>query len=370
MKPFIQNPARRKSQLHRDLAVIVLVVVACAVPFLSQPFHMDDNFYMDMARSARAHPVHPYDTPYDFGGFHAPDMASHSHPPLQAYFLAAVQVLAGEEEGREWIYHTAAVVFPLTAALSLYFISALFVERPIWPALALAVCPLLLVMGHTLMTDVPMLAYWLAATACFLWAAESGRRSLHAASALFLFAAMFTSYQSVALIPLLGFYQIRKHGKAAGWVALFLPVLAMGAWIGMSSSHFGRMILVDTAGYVQSRHAATLSMLGTKLLALFEYQGWLIVFPLFLLYVFARGLRGRLLLLALLASMYVAQVRVPEYRLVDKAIFVFGLASGIFVSAHLLALAGHAFRREKAEACGTWKRSSLYSGILALPPIV
>jgi 4-amino-4-deoxy-L-arabinose transferase-like glycosyltransferase len=352
MKPFIQNPARRKSQLTRDLAVIVLVVIGCAAPFLSQPFHMDDNFYMDMARSARAHPVYPYDSPYDFGGFHAPDMASHSHPPLQAYFLAAVQSLAGEEEGREWIYHAAAIVFPLMAALSLYFISALFLERPIWPALAMAVCPLLLVMGHTLMTDVPMLAYWLAATACFLWAAESARRSLYAASALFLFAAMFTSYQSAALIPLLGFYQIRKHGRVAGWVSLFLPVLAMGAWIGMSSSHFGRMILGDTAGYIQSRHATTLNMLGTKLLALFEYQGWLIVFPLFFLYVFARGLKGRLFLLALLASTYVAQARVPEYRLADKAIFVIGLATGIFVSGQLLALAGHAFRRERSEARG------------------
>jgi hypothetical protein len=352
MRPFIQNPARRKSQLNRDLAIIVLVVIGCAVPFLSQPFHMDDNFYMDMARNARAHPAYPYDTPYDFTGFHAPDMASHSHPPLQAYFLAALQSLAGEAEGKEWMYHLAAVIFPLTAALSLYFISALFLERPIWPALALAVCPLLLVMGHTLMTDVPMLAYWLAATACFLWAVESGRRSLYAASALWLFAAMFTSYQSAALIPLLGFYQMRRRGKAAGWLLLCLPVLAMGAWIAVSSSHFGRMILGDTAGYVQSRHATTFSMLGTKLLALFEYQGWLIVFPLFFLYVLARGLNGRLLLLALLASAYLAQARVPEYRLVDKVIFVFGLATGMFVSAQLLALAGHAFRRGRAEAAG------------------
>jgi hypothetical protein len=352
MRPFTRNPGLRRFPVHRDLALLVVVVVGCAIPFISQSFHMDDTFYMDMARSARAHPLYPYDAPYDFGGFHVRDTASHSHPPLQAYFLAAVQQFAGEESGREWIYHAAALIFPLLAAVSLYFISARFVERPIWPSLAMAVCPVVLVMEHTLMADAPTLAFSLAAIACFLWGTELNRKSLYAASSLFQFSAMFMSYQAVFLALLLGFYQLRKRGRAAGWISLLLPPVCMGAWLGMTSMHYGRLILLDTLGYVQSRRPISLSVLGMKALALMEYQGWLIVFPFFLLYVFGRGLKGRLLGLAVLASVYVAQAAVPGYRLLDKAIFVLGLATGIFVSVRMGALLKDAFRRGIADAFG------------------
>lgn len=352
MRPLTGSVGLRRSQVHRDLALLVLFVVGCAVPFLSQPFHMDDNFYMDIARSARAHLLYPYDAPIDFSGVHYQEGGSHSHPPLQVYLLAALQHFAGEGEGSEWIYHSVALIFPLLGVLSLYFISARFVERPLWPSLVMAVCPLLLVMEHTLMLDVPTLAYWLAAIACFLWAADLNRKGLYAASSLFQFAAMFTSYQSVALTPLLGFYHIRKQGKASGWISLLLPITAMGAWLGMSSRHYGRFILWDTLGYIQSRNAETLRVLSTKALALFEYQGWLIVFPLFILYVLARGMRGRLFAIVLLASIYIAQAKVPDYRLVDKAIFVLGLTTGIFITVRMLTLCSHAFRRGTSEVLG------------------
>ncbi len=349
MNNILRHPALRRMQLHRDLALIVLVVAGCALPFLSQPFHMDDNFYMDMARGVRQNPLFPYDMPYDFGGLHLKDMASHSHPPMQAYFLAVVHSLAGEGDGREWVYHLAATTFPILAAVSLYFLAALFVERPLWPALLLAVCPLFLVMGHTLMTDVPGLAFWLAAIACFLWGTEMNRRGLLAASSIFQFAAMFTAYQSVALTPLLAFYQIRKRGRMSGWVSLILPLVGMAAWLEMNYVHYGRLVIVDTLGYVESRHAEAFDVIGAKALALLEYQGWLIVFPLFILYKFARGLRGRLLGLSLTASVIVAQAAVPGYRLVDKAIFVVGLTTGIFVCAHMGTLIREAFGRIKVE---------------------
>jgi hypothetical protein len=352
MKAFTRTPALSRFQVHRDLALLALVVVGCALPFLSQPFHMDDNFYMDMARNARVHPLHPYDVPYDFGGFHLPDMASHSHPPLQAYFLAALQRFAGEGEGREWIYHGVALIFPLLAAAAMYFIAAHFVERPLWPSLGLAACPLVLVMEHTLMADMPTLAFWLAAVACFLWAVELNRKSLYAASALMQFAAMFASYQAAALFPLLGFYQLRKRGRALGWVALLLPLAAMGAWLVVSSLHYHRIILLDTLGYVQSRQAGSLGMLGTKLLALLGYQGWLIVFPFFLLYLYARGLKSRLFGLSLLGAIFLAQAVIPRYRLIDKAIFVLGITAGFCLMARMVTSCFDAFLSGRSERTG------------------
>lgn len=370
MRAFTRAPNPRGFHVHRDLALLVLVVIGSAAPFLSQPFHMDDNFYMDMARNVRAHPLFPYETSYDFGGGHVPDMASHSHPPLQAYFLALVQHVAGEGPGREWLYHTAALPFPLLAVIAFYFLAARFVERPLWPALALAVCPLFMLMAHTLMTDMPMLAFWLAATACFLWAADLKHKGLYCASALFQFAAMFTSYQAVSLLPLLGYYQIRRRGGAFGWLVLLLPPVVMLSWLGMTSAHFGRMILGDTVGFVQSFHAGTFSALASKAIALLEYQGWLILFPVFVLYIFCRGLRGRLPALLLLAAIYLAQLTVSGYRLADKAIFVIGLVAGASVFLRLAGFAREAWMRGREEAAGIGRGdarflSLWYFGVIA-----
>ncbi len=350
MKDTTHIPRLPAHRVHRDLALLVLIVICSALPFLSQPYHMDDNFYLDMARGVRSNPVHPYDQPYDFGGFHVPDMASHSHPPFQSYFLAMVGIFAGDGEGKEWMFHAAAMFFPLLAVVSLYFLSARFVERPFWPSVALASCPLFLVMQHNLMADIPTLAFWLAAVAAFLWASESHRNSLYAASSLMQLAAMFTSYQAVSLLPLLGYYHIRRKGRFAGWIALLVPVVCMGLWQLMNYLHYGRMVLLDTLGYVQSRNAVSPGVLLMKLVSFLEYQGWLIVFPLFLIYIFARDLRGRLFGLAILASIVLAQIMLPQadYRLSDRIIFVIGLATGAFVLLRMASMIRDAFGKREA----------------------
>jgi 4-amino-4-deoxy-L-arabinose transferase-like glycosyltransferase len=314
-----------------DLAILALIVVACSIPFLAQPFHMDDGFYLDMARNAQTHPFFPNDTPYVFQGIQWPDMGSHSHPLLQTYFLAAIMHFFGEGPGTECIYHLLALLYPILAVLSFHFIGARYLDRPLWPAALLACAPLFLVMQHTLMADVPMLAFWLAAIAFFLYATDQRKAGLYAASAIFLAAAMFTGYQSFALIPLLGFYHFRNKGGWRGWVALIIPLAAIGSWYFISCIHYKRLLWGFTLGYVQSRQPLSLSTLGIKLLSILEYQGWLIIFPFFVLCVLARHLKWRALLLAVLGATFLAQMRIPDYRLSDKLIFVIGFAAGLFI---------------------------------------
>jgi hypothetical protein len=338
MLPTIQKLEFRQFRLHRDLAFLVMVVIVCALPFLDQPFHMDDNFYMDMARNAQSSPLFPNDTFYAFHGESAPDVASHSHPPLQTYFLALIQHSFGEGPGKERIYHLLSLIFPLLAVLAFYFICARILERPLWPALVLACSPLLLVMQHSLMTDVPMLAFWLAAIAAFLWAVDSGRKPLYALSALFQFAAMFTSYQSFALVPLLAFFQLRRKGGTFGWISLAFAPAAIGAWLTINYLHYHRLLLSGTFWWMQSRHTVSLHAMVTRLIAVLEYQGWLVIFPFFLFFLYARGWKGRLPALVILAAAFLTQLRIPEYRLLEKLIFIIGLTAGTFV---VLRMAGY-----------------------------
>ena len=346
MRPFTQNPTLKSSQVRQHLAILVVTVIASAIPFLDQPFHMDDNFYLDMARNARAKPLYPNDAPYVFEGRWLPDMGSHSHPPLQTYFLALLQVLWGEGLGKERLYHLSALVYPIAAVVAMYFLSAHFVERPLWPSLVLAVSPVFMVMQHNLMTDLPTLSFWLVATASYLWGISLGWRSLQALSSLSLFGAMFTSYQAAALVPLLAFYQVRKGKGSGGWVVLLVPLAGMGAWLGLNYLHYHRLLLVDTIGYIQSRKASVLPALGNKLLGILEYQGWLVLFPFFLVYVLGRGARGRLLGLATLAALYLSQMVVPHYRLVDKISFIIGLVAGGLIVGRMISLCLDVFSRK------------------------
>ncbi|MGD0100506.1 MAG: glycosyltransferase family 39 protein [Acidobacteriota bacterium] len=318
-----------------DVAILLLALAACSVPFLRQPFHMDDGFYLEMARNAQVRPLFPNDVPYSLQGEHAADMGSHSHPPLQTYFLAAIEHFWGDGPGREWIYHLFSLSYAVLALLFFYFLCARFLERPILPSIVLACSPLFMLMQHSLMTDIPNLAFWLAAICSFVYAADTKSTRLYSASSLFQTAAVFTSYQSFALIPLLGFYQFRKDRSGKGWLAFLPAPVLMALWLTMNYFHYHRMVLGATVGYILSRHSLSLNVLGTKLLAILEYQGWLVIFPFFLFFVFAPALRWRALPLVLLGSAFVAQLEVPEYRFLDKAIFVLGLAAGLIVASQM-----------------------------------
>jgi hypothetical protein len=366
MRLCVNNAALESGRVGRDLAILAVMVAACAVPFLDQPFHMDDNFYMDMARDAHARPLFAHETPRQFPGRSVPENGGHFRPPMQTYALALLQFCFGEGPGREWKYHSCALAYPLLAVAAFYFICARHVERPLWPSLVLASTPVFLVMQHNLMADIPALAFWLVAICCFVWAVERRRKSLFAASAIFQFAAMFTSWQSLVLTPLLGFYQLRRRGGAAGLAALAAPLAAMGAWFGLSCLQQRRFLLSDAFRFVQSRHPGTLETLGNKLAAVLQYQGWLIIFPFFFLYALARGMRGRLLGLGALGAAYLTQAAVAHYRLVDKAIFLVGLVTGAFVLLSMAAVFRESVRtREAGGSVETQFVALWYFGVLA-----
>lgn len=316
------------SKRFRDIALLSLIVVATAIPFLQQPFHMDDAFYMEMARNALQKPLYPNDTAYVFEGKLYPDMGSHGHPPFQAYFLALLQLTFGEGPGKEWKYHAVALVFPLTAVIAFYLLCANFLRKPFRAALLLAFSPLLMVMQHNLMTDVPLLAFWLASVASFIRATETGSRTAYVASSAFQAAAMFTSYQALALTPLLGFYHLRKRKRAAGWAALLLPVVLLAGWFSASCLHYGRFLLTKTAAFVYANNAWFLSKLVVKAAAILQYQGWLIVFPIIIFFIFARSRTGFLAIVAGLILSCAALVAAPQYSAWNKFLLVIGVVGG------------------------------------------
>lgn len=351
-------PPVNSQKRWRDAAVLALLVIAMGVPFSGQPFHMDDSLYMDLARNALRNPLYPNDMPYVFEGKTVADLGSHSHPPFQTYFLALILWMFGEGAGREWIYHSISLIFPLLAVLSFYFLSLRFLARPLSAAILFACSPVLLVMEHNLMTDVPNLAFWLASIATFVHASDNDSPWVYVVSSLLQFCAMFTSYPSLALTPLLGFYHYRCSNKVRGWIALSVPLVLMTLWFSMSCVHYGRFLLAQTAAYVQRYEPWSLWKLAVKCGAVLQYQGWLVVFPVFLLPTFVFSLRRARLLGAVVMSVLATWFASGRYSLSDRLIYALGILVGLAVLSRVATLPLH--RSDRAEPRLGWTDTERY----------
>ncbi|MGH9338195.1 MAG: glycosyltransferase family 39 protein, partial [Acidobacteriota bacterium] len=192
---------------RRARVVLILVIAATYLPFLNQAFHIDDRIYLQIADNILQKPFFPYDFEAIHEGFAAPDAASHSHLPLTSYYLALVKLLTGSEA--EWVYHLAFIVFPLIAAFGFYDLASRYTCHPLAAACLLVVAPSFLVLSHTLMTDVPLLAFWIVALSSFMRIADgqAGRRDW-LLCALSLLAAGFISLVTAGLILLMAVYAL------------------------------------------------------------------------------------------------------------------------------------------------------------------
>jgi 4-amino-4-deoxy-L-arabinose transferase-like glycosyltransferase len=310
---------------HPDLRSQALVLALSTVlflPFLNQAVHMDDSIYLDIARNVLRNPLHPHDFPYCFEGYCAPDMASHSHPPFVAYWLAAWLMLSGGSLP-EWALHTTYLPFVWLFAVSVFFLARRFSGHPLLCSLIAVSSPVVVVMSHNLMADYPNLACWTAALPLFIAGVDHRRSNWIWISSLFMAISSFTSYPSL-VIPLLCWTYVaqRRPGMRAAILAPFVPLLWMGLWLGYSSVYFGRFVLGGTGRYfIESRGTWTLSMLVEKFLAFPVFLMGTVVMPWNLIGQACRWLSGRIAILATLMSAAITQLAVPEYGLAEKALF-------------------------------------------------
>src|SRR5439155_2378673 len=185
--------ARPSRRIARDLVLLITLTFAIHLPFIGQAFHLDDVHYLDMGRYVFRNPLFPLDLQSVFEAKHV-TLWAHSHPPLNSYVIATV-LLATNRTPSEKILHTCFLVFPLLIAVAFYFLAMQFVARPLLATALLVTNPILMVSGHTLMTDVPLLAMWLSGTALFVIGMAKDQNKMVYASAIPLTTACFYAYQ-------------------------------------------------------------------------------------------------------------------------------------------------------------------------------
>jgi len=174
---------------------------------------------------------------------------------------------------KEVPFHAAYMVFSLIAAAAMWSLARRFSPQPLWAALLFVAVPAFVVNGNSLETDLPLLAFWMAAVAMFV----SGRRGACVLSAICMALAALTAYQAVLLTPILAVYTWLFHGRdRTRWLALLIPPLTVGAWQLFERLSTGALPAAVLNGYLATYQTFEAKIESAVALTI---HSWFIVFP-------------------------------------------------------------------------------------------
>ncbi len=318
-----------------NILVIVLFVLFLSLPFINKAVHIDDTVFLYMAKQILKDPLRPYSFNLDWSVYSGMAIFV-ADPPLVPYYISIIMKIFGQNE---MIIHLSFVVFPLAAALSMYYISKKFTKNPLFATLFLVTGVVFVVMSHDLMLDIPFLALFLLSVALFIYGVDSGRKGMLLAGAVFCGFAYLAKYTGIAVFPVLGMYTIlRKKPKYAFYLSI--PAMMALSWNFYTYKVYGVFHNVQILGWLLGSQGsfsfqAPIIRLATNM----TYIGGAMVFPLMLLHPFIKEKINRIASLvigafALAASIILYKISANfsyRYNAPQLALFWLFFSLGIFV---------------------------------------
>jgi 4-amino-4-deoxy-L-arabinose transferase-like glycosyltransferase len=311
----------------KQTLLVIALVLALRLPFLNQAIQGDDVYYLYGAEHAQIEPLHPTHVSYVFLGDLA-DMRGHPHPPLNVWVLALLLAALGDV--REVPFHLAYTGFSIVAALAMLSLARRFVPQRAWLAVLLFLAvPAFVINGGSLESDLPFLAFWMAAVALFIRALDDESSALLASAAVAAALAGLAAYQAVILTPILALYLFdkRRNWTAAWAVTLAAPAIVV-AWQIYERVSGGALPAGMLAGYLQSHGFEAWTNKWHSAVALIVHAGWMIS-PVAIVAAFVRRskwIAGLAALAALAGALYDA-----------NPLFWIALASGVLVLTQAIA---------------------------------
>jgi hypothetical protein len=231
---------------RRELALAFAIPCLLAALFCTKAAHQDDWAYLRVSRYLLDDPPTALEQTTLYQGTPISAAQGVLHGPVWLVVLGAIQA-ALPGPGLVAAHLAAALAVGLLGLASASLAGRLG-ARALPAGLALALGPIVLPVGTTLMTDVPMLALFLGALALFARGLEDrSRPALAAAGALGLLAAL-TRYHGLAILPLLAIGPlVWPAGYALGlarWLPAAIVLLGFGGYSLVTRAAFGQVDMV------------------------------------------------------------------------------------------------------------------------------
>lgn len=326
-----QSKKHSKKDLYNVLLISFLVLLL-TLPFINKPFHIDDNVFIYQARHLIKEPLDPYS--FDLSPVRQ-GMTFISDPPLISYYIAVIIYLFGESE---WILHLSYVLFSLLIGILTYFISKKFVRKSLYPALFLVASTAFIISSHSVMLDIPFLAFFLLSVAFFIHGIDSNKSHLIFFGALFCGLAYLIKYIGLIIIPILALYALYKK-KFKPLLYLIIPIITIVLWNYYTFKIYGAIHNIEILGWLfHSQTPFSPNSIILKLITNSTYLGGATLFPLMLIYPFIIKTKNRLvyfliIMLAIITSIvlyFISSTFAYRYTIPQLLLFAFFLSTGLF----------------------------------------
>lgn len=313
-----------------SLLALLALQLLLTLLFIGQPVHLDDPIYIDIGRNALKVPAQALDFPYCLEGVCAPDMGSHSHPPLLGYYIGLLLLIFGDGPHVHVFLHLGFALFALLFAFGMYRLALRFAVAPAMAAATAIASPVVMVMSHNLMPDFPTLAFWTAGTAMYVDGIDRQRSAKVWLGGVLLALAAGVSYPALAAAAICLLYAwLRRTPMRTALPALLLPFATIAGWVTYASLYFGRFILGNTTHYfVATKGSVTAAALLSKALAFPIQLGGMLVLCLPLMVAAFISKRKIAPVTWVLISALMTQLFVPDYSLLQRFVVLSLLTAG------------------------------------------
>lgn len=210
------------------MTVVAAVVLVCGLCLWGEAWHVDEPFFLAIARQILRDPYHPLSFSLNWYGQAAPMSSLNNTPPVFPYLLAVALKLSG---GGEFLTRALFFPFDLIAAWSVLALGARFGKKPLWPTLLIIAGPGWVLNFPHLMAERVMVSFTLSSIYLAVRAFDEDSPSSFWFSAVLSSLALLTKYNAVFLVPVVliyGFTRGARPARLALWAAVALLGLPVG----------------------------------------------------------------------------------------------------------------------------------------------
>jgi 4-amino-4-deoxy-L-arabinose transferase-like glycosyltransferase len=246
------------------------LTIGVLLPFIGKPFNMDDPLFIWSAQQIHTHPFNPYGFNMEWDWRQAPMYKVTENPPLTSYYLALAAGVLGWSEAA---LHVAFLLPVLSVILGTCRLARLFCNSPVLAALVTLFTPAFLVSSTTLMSDVPMVAFWVWTLIFWIEGTDQNDWFKLLVAGCLAGLAEITKYYAIGLLPLLAAYSITSRRSLRGWGQfLLIPLAVFCAYQSAMVHLYGLYPLLRASDFISAKENI-LSVLGPDFLVGLAFTG-------------------------------------------------------------------------------------------------